>query len=239
MPGHGGSGVTLNADEQREILAHLKEFVSDRRQQRMEDVLDERTRWLTVVLEDIYQPHNASAVLRSCECFGVQDVHIIENRNEYNLNPGVDMGASHWLTLHRYRDERANNSEAALDALKKRGYQLFATTPHRDDLLLEEVPVDRPLAVMLGTEESGLSDRALAAADAYVRIPMYGFTESFNISVCAALLLRELSSKMRGEDVPWALDKAEREALLLEWYRHSIRGVELLEQRYWEERTDS
>ena len=236
MPGNRWSGAALNANEQSQLLAHLRDFVSDRRQQRMEEVLGERTRWLTVALEDIYQPHNASAVLRSCECFGVQDVHIIENRNEYNLNPAVDRGASHWLTLHRYREEAADNSTRALSALKEDGYRLFATTPHRDDLLLEEVPVDRPLAVLFGTEETGLSGRALAAADAYVRIPMYGFTESFNLSVCAALTLRELSSKMRMQEVPWPLSEDEKDALMLEWYRYSIRGVELLEERYWAER---
>ena len=235
MPGNGGSRSTLNSNQTGEMLAYLRDFVSERRRARIETVLAERTRWLTVALEDIYQPHNASAVLRSCECFGVQDVHIIENRNEYNLNPGVDMGASHWLTLRRYREEGADNTTPALAALKERGYRLYATTPHRDDLLLEEVPVDRPVAMLFGTEESGLSDRALAAADAYVRIPMYGFTESFNISVCAALTLRELSSKIRRDGVQWALSEGERDALRLAWYRHSIRGVELLEERYWKE----
>lgn len=238
MQGDRRGGTALNAIEQSGLLAHLRDFVSDRRRQRMEEVLDERTRWLTVALEDIYQPHNASAVLRSCECFGVQDVHIIENRNEYNLNPAVDRGASHWLTLHRYRQEEVDNSTRALAALRESGYRLFATTPHRDDLLLEEVPVDRPLAVLFGTEESGLSARALAAADAFVRIPMYGFTESFNLSVCAALTLRELSSKMRVQEVPWSLSAAEKDVLLLDWYRHSIRGVELLEERYWAERAE-
>ena len=114
------------------------------------------------------------------------------------------MGASHWLTLHRYREEGKDNTTSTLNALKERGYQLYATTPHHDDLMLEEVPVDRPVAVLFGTEETGLSDGALAAADAYVRIPMYGFTESFNISVCAALALRELSNKIRQERVSWA-----------------------------------
>ena len=235
MHGDGGSRSTLNSNETEEILAYLRGFISDRRRARIEAVLAERTRWLTVVLEDIYQPHNASAVLRSCECFGVQDVHIIENRNEYSLNPGVDMGASHWLTLHRYREEGKDNTNSTLNALKERGYQLYATTPHRDDLLLEEVPVDRPVAVLFGTEETGLSDGALAATDAYVRIPMYGFTESFNISVCVALTLRELSNKIRQERVSWALSEEERKALMLAWYRHSIRGVELLEERYWKE----
>ena len=233
MSGDGGSRSTLNSNDTREMLAYLRGFVSDRRRVRIEAVLAERTRWLTVVLEDIYQPHNASAVLRSCECFGVQDVHIIENRNEYSLNPGVDMGASHWLTLYRYREEGKDNTTSTLSTLKERGYQLYATTPHRDGLLLEEVPVDRPVAVLFGTEETGLSEGALAAADAYVRIPMYGFTESFNISVCAALTLRELSNRIRQERVSWALSEEERKALMLAWYRHSIRGVELLEERYW------
>lgn len=221
--------------EIEELTAYLSGFVSARRRRRIEQVLAERTRWIALVLEDIYQPHNASAVLRSCDCFGVQDVHIIENRNEYNPSPQVDMGSSGWLSLTRY-DEGADNTETALASLKERGYQLVATTPHRDDCLLDDLAVDKPLALLFGTEDTGLSEKALAAADSFVRVPMYGFTESLNISVCAALMLRELTRKMRAENAAWPLSDRERAELRLAWYRRSIRAVELIEQRYWSER---
>jgi tRNA (guanosine-2'-O-)-methyltransferase len=223
-------------DDREALTAYLGRQISARRKGRMEDVLASRTRLLTIALEDIYQPHNASAVMRSCECFGVQDVHIIENRNEYCLNPDVDMGASHWLTLHRYRQEGIDNTAVALNALKERGYRLVATTPHRDGCALDDLPVTGPLALLFGTEELGLSAGALALADDYIHIPMCGFTESLNISVCAALALRELTRTLRVNGFQWALSDEEKAELRLAWYRRSVRGAELLEQRFFVER---
>jgi tRNA (guanosine-2'-O-)-methyltransferase len=221
----------MDAGLQRELTAYLGDFVSERRKRRMEEVLAWRTRCMTVVLEDIYQSHNASAVLRSCECFGVQDVHIIESRNAYCVNVDIDVGASGWLTLHKYRDV-----STALAKLKDRGYRLVAATPHRDACTLEELGVDQPLAVALGTEELGLSAGLLAVADEYVRVPMYGFTESFNISVCAALILRELIGRLHRSARDWRLTSEEKDELRLHWYRHSVRGVELIEERFLRER---
>jgi len=220
-------------DEQlnRELIAYLGGFVSARRKKRMDQVLAWRTRFLTVVLEDLYQPHNASAVLRSCDCFGVQDVHIIESRNTYEVHSGIDMGASGWLNLHRYSD-----SPTALAALKKRGYRLVAATPHRDDCSLDALAVDAPLAVFLGTEDLGLSEQVLEEADEYVRVPMYGFTESFNISVCAALILRELTDRIHRGNVDWGLSEEDQDVLRLAWYRRSVRAVELIEERFMVER---
>ena len=216
---------------QRELTDYLGGFVSARRKRRMEEVLAWRTRFLTVVLENLYQPHNASAVLRSCDCFGVQDVHIVESRNTYQVNADIDVGASGWLTMHRYRD-----STTALAALKAKGYRLVAATPHRGDCTLDELAVDKPLAVFFGTEELGLSEGMLDAADEYVQVPIYGFTESFNVSVCAALILRELTGRLRQETGGWELIEEEQAALRLEWYRHSVREVELVERRFMEER---
>ncbi|NKB71262.1 MAG: TrmH family RNA methyltransferase [Candidatus Latescibacteria bacterium] len=198
----------------------------------MEQVLSLRTRHLTVVLEDIYQPHNASAVLRSCECFGVQDVHVVENRNTYKVNPDVDQGASKWLDLIRYNDADQDNTRACLARLRSRGYRLVAATPHSDDQLLDEIEVEQPLALLLGTEEVGLSPNAMAEADAFVKVPMFGFTESFNISVCAALMLRELTAKIRRSDLDWRLTAAEKLDLRLQWYRRSLRRSQLLEERF-------
>lgn len=221
----------MDAALKQELVAYLGGFVSDQRKGRMEQVLASRTHYLTVVLEDIYQPHNASAVLRSCECFGVQDVHIIENRNTYKVNSDVDMGASRWLNLIRYQE-----TDACLAALKKRGYRLVAATPHKEDCTLDELEIDTRTAVLFGTEELGLSEGALARTDRFVQIPMFGFTESLNISVCAALILSELTRKLRAADLEWELTKAEKLELRLEWYRGSVRGAELLEKRFMTER---
>ncbi len=215
-----------------ELTRYLGGFVTPERRGRVERVLAARTRHLTVVLEDIYQTHNASAVLRSCECFGIQDVHVIENRNAYSVHPDVDQGASKWLDLIRYNDGDGDNTRRCVEELRASGYRLLGATPHRDDCTLDDVPVDKPAAVMFGTEELGLSAGALESADLFVRVPMFGFTESFNISVCAALMLRELSRRVRAAGGAWELTPEEKEDLRLRWYRKMVRGSEQLERRF-------
>lgn len=216
----------------RGLIAFLSEFVTPERKRRMEEVLAERTRYLTVAVEDIYQPHNASAVLRTCDCFGVQDVHIIENRNEYRLNPGVELGTAQWLTLHRYR-EREKNTADAITGLRRHGYRIVATTPHTDQCSLAEFDVAAgPAALLFGTELDGLSREALELADEHLVIPMYGFVESFNISVSAAIILSSLTERLRRSGLNYTLSDEEQDALRLSWLRSSIGRVESLEREY-------
>ncbi len=214
------------------VVAHLGSFLGADRRVRIEEVLAQRTRCLTVMLEDIFQPHNASAVLRSCECFGLQDVHIVEERYRYRVNPDVDRRASQWLDLFHYRAPEGHNTECCLRALQGAGYTLVAATPNQHDRRLDELRLDGRMAIMLGTEEEGLSDQALQAAQVRVQIPMYGFTRSFNLSVSAALILRELSRQLRGNQRDWGLSEAEKLELRLKWYRRDLRGSELIEERF-------
>ncbi|MFW5744441.1 MAG: TrmH family RNA methyltransferase [Spirochaetota bacterium] len=217
------------------LIDYLARFVTAERRARMHAVLAERTRYLTVAVEDIYQPHNASAVLRTCDCFGVQDVHIIENRNEYRLNPGVELGTAQWLTLHRYRDG-GDNTPAAIDSLRAAGYRVVATTPHTNQVALEQFDLRAgPIALLFGNELDGLSDTALEAADEHLVIPMYGFVESFNISVSAAIVLHHLAHSLRTSDLDYRLDEEERRDIELAWLRSSITRVEALEREFAEE----
>src|SRR4030042_2486900 len=165
------------------LIKYLEQFVTERRLQLINRVLSQRTRYITVVLEDIYQSHNASAVLRSCDCFGIQDVHIIENRNTYQLNPDVALGSNKWLTLYKYTREQ-NNTATALTKLKKTGYRIVATTPHANGCPLQEFDLHKgKTALVFGTELEGLTGNATTMADEFLTIPMAGFTESLNISV--------------------------------------------------------
>ncbi|MCC7265645.1 MAG: RNA methyltransferase [Candidatus Latescibacteria bacterium] len=214
------------------VVGHLGGFLGAERRARIEEVLAQRTRRLTVVLEDIFQPHNASAVLRSCECFGLQDVHIVEERYRYRVNPEVAMGAGHWLDIHRYRDPAGHNTGRCLEVLQGAGYTLVAATPNEYDCLLDELRLQGRMAVLLGTEEEGLSEQALRAAQVRVKIPMYGFTRSFNLSVSAALILRELSRQLRAGAPDWGLSEAEKLELRLKWYRRDLRGSDLIEERF-------
>jgi tRNA (guanosine-2'-O-)-methyltransferase len=216
------------------LAAYLADFVSPERRARMDVVLSERTRYITVAVEDIYQPHNASAVLRTCDAFGIQDVHIIENRNQYRINPGVELGTAQWLTLHRYRDGDTNTEKAVAD-LRRNGYRIVATSPHTDQQSLEGINLSSgPLALLFGNEMDGLSDTALSLADEYLAIPMVGFVESFNISVSAAIVLYELTGMLRRSKVAYHLSVGERDKLRLEWLRRSISRVDALEREYHE-----
>jgi len=221
----------MRGDADLQLLEHLRGFVSERRQRRIEAVLAQRTRMITVVLEDVYQPHNASAVLRTCECFGIQDVHAVERTHPYQINEDVALGAAKWLTVHRHADLKP-----CLQALRAQGFRLVATAPHGADCTLEEFRLEGPTAILLGTEEAGLSAAALAAADVRLRVPIFGFTESFNVSVCAALVLHDLVRKLRASGANWQLPASSVQALRLAWYRRSIRNVELIESRFWKER---
>lgn len=217
--------------DKKQAYAHLAGYMTEARDEQFRRVASQRTRYIKVVVENLYQPHNASAVLRSCDCFGVQDIHVIENGNAWELNEGVAMGASKWLHVHRH-NELAENTGPCLAQLKSEGYRIVATTPHTDDYDLKSLPLDAPLAVVFGTEVDGISDLVKDEADYFLRIPMYGFTESFNISVAAALTLYELTDRMRKEVKDWPLSDSEREALLLEWASKSVRDGEVILQRY-------
>jgi tRNA (guanosine-2'-O-)-methyltransferase len=215
----------------KKFITYLTQFVSETRRAKFDTVLNYRTRHITVVLEDLYQPHNASAVLRSCDIFGIQDIHIIENKNAYTVNKDIALGAPKWLNLHKYRNEE-NNSLDCIKKLKEQGYRIVATTPHEKDCNLEDLSVDKPLALFFGTELTGISDTVREYADEYVKIPMYGFTESFNISVSAALCLHTLTEKLHKTSIDWHLTELEKEELLLRWLKNSIPKVELIEKDY-------
>lgn len=210
------------------LIPLLKEHVTEKRWNTFERVIQQRTRYLTMVLEDIYQPHNASAVMRSCDCFGIQDIHIIENRNAYEVNPEVALGSTQWLSLNRYSEHENENSISCVSVLREKGYALVATSPHVDGYTSADVPLDRPLAILMGTEGKGLSDQLLETADYHLRIPMYGFTESYNLSVSAAMIIHRLSERIRDSNIPWQLSPDERSEILLSWLKISIRNSEAI-----------
>ena len=212
-------------------ISYLERFMSDERPEQFKKVLDLRTRHLHVVLEDLYQPHNASAVLRSCDCFGVQDVSIIENDHKWEVNEGVSMGAAKWLTLHSYA-EKDNNTVQCINELKKKGFKIIATTPHTDDTTIDALPIEEPTAIVFGSELNGISPLVKEHADGFLRIPMYGFTESFNISVACALTLYELTRRLRNSSSNWHLSDEEQTDLLFEWTMKSIKGSDLILDRY-------
>ena len=220
----------LTFDQKQQLLDKLLTIISDHKKKLFHQIIEKRSRHLTVVMEDIFQSQNASAVVRSADCFGVQDVHIIENRNEYTLNPDVALGSYKWLSMYKYNDTE-NNTKAAFDHLRSQGYQIVATTPHINDIELTELDITKKTALVFGTEMKGLSDYAIKNADVHMKIPMYGFTESFNISVSAAMCMHHLSEKMRKSNIVWSLTDDEKIDVLLDWTRSVVKSASDIEKQ--------
>ncbi len=217
------------------LIDYLSNLITEERKQVLERVLKQRTRYITVVLEDIFQPQNASAVLRTCDCFGVQNVHIIENTNEYRINPDVVLGSSKWLSIHHYNSEE-NNTAKALQDLKRKAYRIVATSPHAKDNSFEKFNIaEGKTALVFGTELTGISDIVKKEADDFLKIPMFGFTESFNISVSAALILQQLMTQLRKSDIDWHLTKEERERLMIDWLLKTVKHSDKVLRRFYEE----
>ncbi|MCU4164798.1 TrmH family RNA methyltransferase [Carboxylicivirga caseinilyticus] len=220
------------------LIEFLGKVMTEDRRETMINIINDRTRYLTVVLEDIFQTQNASAVLRSCDCFGVQDVHIIENRNSFNINPKVVVGTTKWLDIYRYK-EQENNTRKALKDLKKQGYRIVATSPHHNDINLEEYDLNLgKTALVFGTELTGISDIVKEEADDFLKIPMHGFAESLNISVAAAISLHHLTYKLRQSNINWQLAPEERDDLYIDWMKKSIKKSDLLIQEFEERYTN-
>ncbi|MCL4168877.1 UNVERIFIED_CONTAM: hypothetical protein GTU68_020329, partial [Idotea baltica] len=171
---------------------------------------------------------NTSAVIRSCDIFGIQEAHLIQNRNTNELDKNIAMGAEQWVDVHRYK-----NSSECITALKKKGYQIIATTPHHDSILLRDFEMKEKVALFFGTERDGLTPAVLEQADGFLKIPMKGFTESLNISVAAAIILNDLSDKLIQKDVPWQLTEAEKRKKRLEWTKKSIKSIDNILERYY------
>lgn len=217
----------LDSKYKKALTQYLEGFVSERRRGRLKEVLEERTNHVTVVLEDVYQSHNFSAVLRSADIFGIQSINFIENRNKYKISEDVSMGSTQWLTLNRYQ-KHENNTKACLSELKAKGYKIVATSLHKNSVSLSELDVTQPIALVFGTELTGITKDVEDMADEFVKLPMYGFTESFNISVCAALCMYELSTKIRKEVPNYHLSDLEKEDIYIEWLKASVKKHDLI-----------
>ena len=220
-------------DLKQQLYTYLSQFVYERRLELFEKNISFRTRYITVVLEDVYQSQNASAVLRTCDCLGIQDIHFIENKNKFNLDKEVSLGSDKWLTIHNYK-RKSHNSLLAIDHLKSLGYRIVATTPHKSEINLFDFDLQKgKIALLFGTELTGLSDVAIENSDEFINIPMYGFTESFNLSVSVALTLHHLVSCLHNmSEINWHLSDDERIDVLLSWMRKTIRKVDLIEKKF-------
>jgi tRNA (guanosine-2'-O-)-methyltransferase len=215
-------------------LEHLEGLITEQRRERFLKILSGRTRFLTVALEDVYQMHNASAVIRSCDAFGLQEAHLIEGRFGKRLDKNIAMGAQQWVDIHRHK-----NSQGCISELRARGYQIIATVPREDAIPLEDFKLESPAALFFGTEKEGLSPVVLAEADAAVYIPMLGFTKSLNVSVAAAILLQELRRRLNASDLSWKLSRAEILEKRLDWSCKTIQASGDIIKRFYRQQSAS
>lgn len=215
----------------KQLLHYFEEYLTEKRKETFKKVLDNRTRHFTVVLEDIYQAHNASAVVRTCDIFGVQDIHAIENKYTNKVSRHVAKGSQKWLNIKRYQDD-GDNTKTCLDTLRSNGYQIIATTPHNNSCLLQDFDITKKSAFVFGVEAEGVSDDVIAQADGFLKIPMVGFTESLNISVAAAIILQDVTAKLRNSVIDWQLSSKEKEILYYDWVKKTIKNVDKIEQHY-------
>ena len=210
------------------VLNELYKIITPSKQEMFDRIAAERTNFLTVSLENVYQEHNASAVLRSCDCFGIQQLHVIEKDNQYKVQRDIALGAGRWVDMFNY-DQGGNPTMDCINNLRSKGYRIVATSPHANEKTINDIDISQPMALIFGTERRGISDEVKAAADEFVSIPMYGFTESFNISVSVAITLNVLRQRLEKSSVDWKLTEEEQILLKLKWCRKILRGGQELE----------
>lgn len=214
-----------------ELVSYLESFLTTRRKLKNHAVLDERTYHFSVAIEDVYQLHNTSAVMRSCDIFGIQNLHVIEERNVRTIDREIAMGAQKWVDINRHHTTRD-----CVQTLKNEGYQIVATSPHgQNNVTLSEFDFTKKSAFFFGKEDTGLSDYVLENSDVQLKIPMFGFTESLNISVSASIILQEVTRKLRESDLDWKLTNQELLQKRYEWVCKVLKSHEQILSRYQKE----
>lgn len=211
------------------LLEHLESYLTNHRKKKFLKVLSQRTKHFTVATEDVFQLHNTSAVIRSCDVFGIQEVNIIEERNTKRIDREIAMGAQKWVDLNRY-----HSVKDALSDLKAKGYQIVATTPHENDSFLHDFDVTKASCFFFGREMQGLSQEVLDEADSFLKIPMVGFTESLNISVSAAIVLQYVTTKLKQTNIHWQLTDEEQLDKRLDWCKKTIKSHQEIIERFYQ-----
>ncbi len=213
-----------------ELLNYLEGFLTENRKEGFLRVLKNRTKHFTIAMEDVYQLHNTSAVMRSCEVFGIQELNVIEQKFGKRIDTEIAMGAQKWVDVFRY-----NSVQSCMDEMRAKGYQIIATTPHDESCFLHEFDITKPAALFFGTERDGLSQEVLDQADGFLKIPMVGYTESLNISVSAAIIIQDIMTRLRQSAINWHLTEDEIWEKRLDWTRKSIKDIDFIERKYLEE----
>ena len=214
--------------------AYMSTYLTERRKHLIEEISALRTRHITVAVEDVDKERNAAALVRTAECLGIQNMHIIENNTKYKLSRGIAKGADKWMDIDIYDTaQEESNTVHCIKALKTQGYKVVACSPHKEDTTPLDISLDQPIALVFGGELEGLSQEAFNQADAFLKIPIYGFTESYNLSVSAGIILSNLIFRLEQSDLDWRLSSEEQLELKLQWTMKTVQNAEAILNR-WE-----
>lgn len=210
----------------QELLEYLSEFLTSQKKEKIQRVLSFRTRHITLLLENVFQSHNANAIIRTADCFGIQDIHVVQDKNKFAADMSISRGATQWVDLYRYK-----NTEEALAHLKAQDYMIVATSPDAK-INLDELAITKKTVLLFGTEKAGLSDYAQQQADQLIKIPMYGFTQSFNVSVSVALCLQHCIRNLYAGSLEWHVSEEEKIDIQLQWAHKIIPAAKQLEEKF-------
>jgi tRNA (guanosine-2'-O-)-methyltransferase len=216
------------------VLQEFYKIITPNKVGLFEKIAPQRSRHLVVGLENIQQDHNASAIMRTMDCLGFQELHLIEKNNNYQFQRDIALGAARWLDVMQHQQE----PEPVLDSiahLRQKGYQIVATSPHLKASTPQNIDLTKPIALFFGAEKHGISEELSANADAFLHIPMHGFTESFNLSVSAALVLSALRTRLEASSIDWLLSPEAQTELKISWCERILNGGPQLAQKFREE----
>lgn len=216
----------LSFEDKTALWEVISEYITPERQAIYDRILQYRTRHFTIAVEDIFQEHNAGALTRTAECYGVQDLHVMKNHNEFKIAKGMAKGASQWIDAYKFDGE--NSVVKCMDFLRNKGYQIVATTPDSSKQHLKDFDISNKSAFFFGTEKNGLDNRVFEQADQHLHVPIYGVTESFNVSITASVILHELTSKLHQANFDWQLTPEEQVTKRLEWAYGTLNRSEIL-----------
>lgn len=198
--------------EPDKVLELLSDFITEERKEKTDVVLSNRSSFFVPVLEGLYDRGNISAVMRSAEAFGFYNMHIVETSEDFKESQRVTQGADKWLNVTKWK-----KTKSCIQSLKDSGYKVFTTHMSEKAVSFDDLDLSQKTAVIFGNEKEGVSQEALDLSDGNVLLPMAGFTQSFNISVAAALSFQRAFLKE-----PKKIDASEKKMLKALYYLRTI-----------------
>lgn len=212
-------------------IEYLAEFVTEERFVSLQQRLDGRTEYITICTENTFHPQNASALVRNCEAFGVQKINTVETLCRFRPNVNIVKGSDKWVDIERHR-----TTADAVAALRAQGYRIIVTMPSVNDTTPETFDVEAGrFALVFGTEHAGVTQEVVDCADGFIMIPMCGFVESLNVSASAAILLYNLTRRIKeSENIDWSLGEQRKAQLLYEWLIKTVKDSKGVMSRFKE-----